>query len=187
VTLVSESFGRVLAHGGNAIGLRIVINPAQPNWVAEVVGIVPDVVTSVAVLEPLVMYTPIAHMNPSSSRIFSLRAEADPDAVRRELTLAIKQADPSIVPPPLLTLEDRIIQQMAPQQFGALVMGSLGLVAMLLTLLGTYVVAESMAATGPACLDHPGGNGAPRRNRIPPRPWNRLGGIEHSSHTALWR
>jgi putative ABC transport system permease protein len=145
VTLVSESFGRMLADGGNPIGLRLVINPAQPNRVAEVVGIVPDVVTSVAVLQPLVMYTPIAHMPPLSWRTFSFRAAGDPDAVRRELTLAIKETDPSIVPPPFLTLEERIIQQMAPQHFGALVMGSLGFIAILLTLLGTYVVADSMA------------------------------------------
>ena len=34
---------------------------------------------------------------------------------------------------------------MAPQQFGMVVLGTLGTIAVLLTILGTYVLAETMA------------------------------------------
>jgi ABC-type antimicrobial peptide transport system permease subunit len=43
------------------------------------------------------------------------------------------------------TLEERVLAQMAPQQFGVTVLGALGAVAVLLTLLGAYIVADSMA------------------------------------------
>jgi ABC-type antimicrobial peptide transport system permease subunit len=46
---------------------------------------------------------------------------------------------------PGLTLDERLIRRMAPQQFGLLVLGNLGGIALLLTILGTYVLAETMA------------------------------------------
>lgn len=145
IAIVSESFARQLAGGGSAIGRRIAINPAQPNNVREVVGVVKDVVTNVTVLEPLVLYSPLAQAQGSNSRSITARAAADADVTRIEITAAIRALDRSITPAPLLTLEERILRQMAPQYFGALVLGSLGFIAILLTLLGTYVVAESMA------------------------------------------
>lgn len=45
-----------------------------------------------------------------------------------------------------MTLEETIARQMSAQRFGALVLGALGVIAVLLTVLGTYVLAESMAA-----------------------------------------
>lgn len=145
VAIVSESFARQLAGGESALGRRIAINPAQPNNVREVVGVVKDVVTNVMVLEPLVLYSPLAQARGSNSRSITARAAANADVTRIEITAAIRALDRSITPAPLLTLEERILQQMAPQYFGALVLGLLGFIVILLTLLGTYVVAESMA------------------------------------------
>lgn len=145
VAIVSESFARQLAGGETVIGRRIAINPSQPNNVREVVGVVKDVVTNVTVLEPLVMYSPLAQARGTNSRSITARAATDPDLTRIEITAAIRALDRAITPAPFLTLEERILQQMAPQYFGALVLGSLGFIAVLLTLLGTYVVAESMA------------------------------------------
>jgi len=145
VAIVSESFARQLAGGESAVGRRIAINPGQPNDVREVVGVVKDVVTNVTVLEPLVIYAPLAQGEDSTFRSITARAAADADVTRIEITAAIRALDPSIMPAPFLTLDERILQQMAPQYFGALVLGSLGFIAIVLTLLGTYVVAESMA------------------------------------------
>jgi putative ABC transport system permease protein len=44
----------------------------------------------------------------------------------------------------MMTLEQQIAEQMNPQRFGIHVLGALGGIALLLTVLGTYVVAESM-------------------------------------------
>jgi len=46
----------------------------------------------------------------------------------------------------MYTMQERIGRQMGAQQFGATVMAALGIVAILLTLLGAYVLADSMAS-----------------------------------------
>jgi putative ABC transport system permease protein len=148
VTIVSESFGRWLAGGASPIGHRVTMpyhRAGQPPEVMEVVGVVPDVVTRVSVLQPLDMYFPIAQTEPAASRTLVVRASGDPAAAVREILGAVKAIDPAVAPAPLLTLEQRIGRQMAAQRFGALVLGALGTIAVLLTILGTYVLGESMA------------------------------------------
>jgi putative ABC transport system permease protein len=145
VTIVSQSFGRRLADGGNPIGRRVTMPVGSPPDVMEVVGVVEDIVTRVSVLEPLDMYFPVRQTDPSLNRTIAVRAAGDGDAARREIMSAIKAADPAVAPSPLLTLEERIGRQMAAQRFGALVLGTLGAIAVLLTILGTYVLGESMA------------------------------------------
>jgi putative ABC transport system permease protein len=83
--------------------------------------------------------------DPSLWRTLAVRAAGDANAARREIMSAVKAADPAVAPGSLLTLEERIGRQMAAQRFGALVLGTLGGIAVLLTILGTYVLAESMA------------------------------------------
>jgi ABC-type antimicrobial peptide transport system permease subunit len=46
---------------------------------------------------------------------------------------------------PMLTIDERLAEQMGPQRLGAAVMGGLGFVAALLAALGSYVVAETTA------------------------------------------
>jgi predicted permease len=148
VAIVSQSFGRVLANGGDPIGVRIAMPyhfRGKPPDTMEVVGVVPDLITSVTTLEPLVMYTPMAQAAPDTSRTLAVRAAGDADAMRREVLGAIRQIDRAVTPAPMLTLDERLAAQMGPQRFGALVMGALGVIAVLLTLVGSYVVAESMA------------------------------------------
>jgi putative ABC transport system permease protein len=148
VTIVSESFARQLAGAGSAIGKRVTMpshRAGQLPDVMEVVGVVPDVVNRVSVLQPLDMYFPIRQGEASLSRTMTARAAADVDGARREMMSAIKAADPAVAASPLLTLEERLAQQMAPQRFGALVLGTLGGIAVLLMALGTYVLGESMA------------------------------------------
>jgi predicted permease len=149
VTIVSESFARQLAQGGSAIGRRIEMpsgRPGKPRDVVEVVGVVGDVIGRVSVLEPLDMYFPLAQGQPALIRTLTVRAGGDGDAARREIMRAIKAVDQAVAPSALLTLEERIGLQMAPQRFGATVLGALGGIALLLTILGTYVLGESMAA-----------------------------------------
>jgi putative ABC transport system permease protein len=58
----------------------------------------------------------------------------------------VKDIDPQVVATPPRTLEERMAAQMGPQRLGMTVLGALGGIAILLTLLGTYVLAESMAS-----------------------------------------
>jgi len=141
VAIVSESFGRMLADGANPLGHFITTSDGR----MEVVGVVSDVVTNVTVLDPPVIYMPLAQGRPSVRRTLTVRAAGDIDDVRRGIAGAIREIDGGVVPPTLLTLEDQIANQMSAQRFGATVLGALGIIAVLLTLLGTYVLAESMA------------------------------------------
>lgn len=148
VTIVSESFGRMLAHGGNPIGRRITepsSRKGQPNRVLEVVGVVPDVITNVNRLEPLEMYLPIAQNPAQTSQTIVLRASKDTRTAIREVMRAIKRLDVAVTPQPMLTIDERLGRQMSSQRFGVRVLGALGTIAVLLTVLGTYVLAASMA------------------------------------------
>jgi ABC-type antimicrobial peptide transport system permease subunit len=58
---------------------------------------------------------------------------------------AIRALDRAVMPGPMLTMEERLGEQMNAQRTGAFVLGSLGIIAALLTILGVYVLAESMA------------------------------------------
>ena len=148
VGIASESFGRLIAYGGDPTGHRITMpfrRPPAPPPVVEIVGVVPDLITNVSTLEPLVLYVPLAQQAPSTSRTIVLRAAADPNAARREALSAIRQLDSTITPSPMITIDERIGTQMSAQRFGIVVLGVLGVIAVLLTVLGTYVLAESMA------------------------------------------
>jgi putative ABC transport system permease protein len=149
VVIVSESFGRLIAGGGDPVG-HLVKEPfsqrGKPAAVATVVGVVPDVVTSVTVMQPLSIYYAASQWTPTSSRGLLIRATADAKRAKATAAAAIRELDPAVVPGPMQTLQQRITKQMAPQQFAALVLGVLGAIAVLLTVLGAYVLAESMAA-----------------------------------------
>lgn len=149
VAIVSESFARMFSNGRSPLGVRVMMPFSGIGRAADVmavVGVVPDVVTNVAVLEPLAMYFPISQHTAGLSRTVTVRAAGSADAARREVLSTIKSIDPAVTPGPLMTLEETIARQMSAQRFGALVLGALGVIAVLLTVLGTYVLAESMAA-----------------------------------------
>ena len=73
-----------------------------------------------------------------------VKAGADLETARREIVATIRQMDPQLTHPLFLTLQERLWNQMGPQRFGAFVLGALGVLAALLTLGGTYVLAESL-------------------------------------------
>ena len=149
VGIVSQSFARLLADGGNPIGRRITMpysRPPAPPPQVKVVGVVPDVITSVTVMEPLMLYLPIAQQDHDvAGREFMVRAAVDANTARAEVLSAIKQLDRSVAPAPMYTMQERLGRQMSAQRFGATVLGALGAVAVLLTILGAYVLADSMA------------------------------------------
>jgi putative ABC transport system permease protein len=151
VAIVSESFGRFIARGGDPLGHQIrasTSRPGQPPAQIEIVGVVPDVITSVRTLEPLVIYRPLAQMGESRFpfRTIVLRAAGDPSVAVRDVLAVIRNMDSTLALPQFTTIDERIAQQMSPQRFGATVLGALGGIAALLTLFGMYVLAESMSA-----------------------------------------
>jgi putative ABC transport system permease protein len=154
VVAVSESLGRFAAEGGNPIGHRIsdwesirqVMQGQAPLRSPEIVGVVPDVITNVNATEPLVVYQPLGlpvTVGLANTTVY-LRAANASRAAMREAIAAVRALDPRVTLQDIMTLDDRIGRQMGPQRFGSYVLGTLGGIALLLTVLGTYVIAESL-------------------------------------------
>jgi putative ABC transport system permease protein len=152
VTIVSESFGRMIANGGNPVGSRITSFHGNRDGHfpdLTIVGVVPDVITNVAQLQPLAMYTPVAQLRspPTWTRTLFARPGSDVETTKLDITAIARNLDPSMKPAPIvsiITMDEQIGRQMGPQRLGSLVLGWLGGTALFLTLLGAYVLAESM-------------------------------------------
>ena len=129
VAIVSESFGRAIAGGGDPLG-HIVTMPFRrinrPADVVQIVGVVPDLITTVSDLQPLRMYRPLAQSGTSTGRTVVVRATSGADAARRAVLGTIRQMDRLITVRPMLTIDQRLAEQMGPQRLGAAVMGELG-------------------------------------------------------------
>ena len=67
-------------------------------------------------------------------------------AAIRDTAAVLRAHDPALVPRPIQTINQSLLTQMAPQRFGVTVLGGLGAIAALLTMLGAYVLAESMSS-----------------------------------------
>jgi putative ABC transport system permease protein len=149
VGIVSESLGRLIANGGDPIGMTMTegsrrLDQPKP-FDVRIVGVVPDLVTDVNALEPLAIYYTMRQKPGSGSRTLHLRSRQDHGVLAAEVRQLVERIDGRIAPSAPVTLADQIARQMAPQQFGAAVLGSLATVALILTLLGTFVIAETMA------------------------------------------
>jgi putative ABC transport system permease protein len=146
VALVSESLARLLAGGGSPLGLRITEFLPGRTRAAEVIGVVPDVIVQLANTEPLVVYYTLAQHAPLPSSTLVARARSDAELVKRHIADTIEQLDPLLNADAFLAVEERLAQQMGPQRLGRFVLGALGTMAFLLTLLGAYVLAEAMSS-----------------------------------------
>jgi predicted permease len=143
--IVSESFARMIGSGGDVLG-RHIVTMFGGKLDIEIVGVVDDLFTDIRDAEPLALYMPMTqHQGPAVSRALVFRAAIGVEAAQREVAATVRQLDSNLQLPAGLTLDERLLRQMAPQQFGLFILGSLGTIALLLTMLGTYVLAETMA------------------------------------------
>lgn len=135
----------MIGSGGEVLGRHIVMMFGGKLDI-EIVGVVDDLFTDILDAEPLALYMPMAqHAQPVVNRSLVFRAADDVGAAQREVVATVRQLDSNLQLPAGLTLDERLLRQMAPQQFALFVLGSLGAIALLLTVLGTYVLAETMA------------------------------------------
>jgi hypothetical protein len=149
VGIVSESLGRFVANGGDPIGSRIAEffnSPGQPPNTIEIVGVVPDVITRITTLEPLVLYRPLPQVEADTRVTVLVRATGRPSVAAHELLATVERLDSTVRTAPLRTFDERLLAQMQPQRFGLLVLSALGGLALLLAVVGTAVLAETMAA-----------------------------------------
>lgn len=152
VAIVSASLAKALSETGNVIGLQVAQpteRGAPPAELAEIVGVVPDVRTPQS-LQPLKLYLPSTQYSApvypgSGGPDIVVRTTGEIDATAAAFGETIRAMDPAVRPAPLSTIDAQILEGMGPQRFGMTVMGALGAIALFLSVLGTYVIAESMA------------------------------------------
>jgi hypothetical protein len=163
VAIVSESLGRLLIPGGDPLGRAL-----GPIWWiktgtgrATVVGVVPDVMTNISLRSPYVIYLPVAQMPWHGGGSLFVRT-AEPAVAIRAVSSTIRSIDPTIMPPPMQTVGERLDEHMWVQHFGMLAMGAVGIAAALLTALALYVMAASLAVRRRRELGIRSALGAPR-------------------------
>jgi len=150
VGIVSESLARSIAGDGSVLGLRLSATPGSaPVKDVEIVGVVPDIRTPRS-LTPSMLYMPdrqyqVIVYPGSGGPDMVIRPTGGTAAAIAAVSETIHGLDPGIRTGALTTLDERIMVTMAPQRFGMTLMGALGTIALLLSVLGTYVIAESMA------------------------------------------
>jgi hypothetical protein len=154
VAVVSEALARLIADGGDPIGHRIsdwaslrrVMTGRGPPDYAEIVGVVPDLITDVNTIEKLTVYHPLPStaLLGLSGTTLVVRAGSNASVAMRETVATARALDPRVTLGRVMTLSEQIGRQMQPQRFGIYILGVLGGTALLLTVLGTYVLAESM-------------------------------------------
>jgi predicted permease len=150
VAVVSESLGRLIADRGGAVGHRVGdassfqrIVRGEAAVSLDIVGVVPDLIVNVNETAPLVVYQPVVQ-RPTLGAEFALRAARDARAAMRETIATVRAQDPRVAVEALMTVDEQLARQMSPQRFGIYVLGGLGGIALLLTVLGTYVIAQSL-------------------------------------------
>src|SRR5690606_16499580 len=85
VVVVSESFGRLIAGDESPLGHTVSVRTDEGEpAVAEVVGVVPDLITNVNATEPLVMYYALAQRDRSLNAALAIRTAADARARSEE-------------------------------------------------------------------------------------------------------
>lgn len=152
VAIVTEALARHIAGEDSPLGHRIV-EAGAPLAPAEIVGVV-TALRGVGSQAPLKMYRPVAQQTlptppPGSGvtvgRRLTVRATDDAGAAIGAVTSTVRAMDPTVRLDPMSSMQASVLDRMAPQRFGMTVMGALGAIALFLSVLGTYVLAESMA------------------------------------------
>jgi predicted permease len=143
VAIVSASLAREIAGDGPIVGREI--------DGARIVGVVPELILGVGGLQPFRLYRPFGQHVPvppcqgCGGRYLHVRASGDVRVAMVAVTDAVRAIDPQIRLDPMRSMEEGFLEDMAPQRFGMTVMGALGGIALLLSVLGAWVLAESMA------------------------------------------
>ena len=139
VAIVNEAMARRLWPGENAVGRRLVINGRQPP--IEVVGVVPNVrFALLADAGRPMMFLPLAQ-NYRGGLTLVVRTGGDPLALAPAVEHLMRQLEPDLPLYNVRSLEQQIATSpfgLMPIRFGAAIVGTQGLLVLLLALMGLY-------------------------------------------------
>ena len=151
VALVNETMARVMFPDRDPLTETIGYASKLP---IRIVGIVRDVrQRGIEAKAPPIVYRPVRQDGASSFMTLIVRAAGDPTALYAPVREAMRAIDPTQPPPALRTMEDVLVESVAPRRFSFLVLGIFAGLAALLAAVGlggvmTYLVAERIPEFG---------------------------------------
>ena len=151
VALVNETMARVMFPDRDPLTETIGYANKLP---IRIVGIVRDVrQRGIEAKAPPIVYRPVRQDGASSFMTLIVRAAGDPTALYAPVREAMRAIDPTQPPPALRTMEDVLVESVAPRRFSFLVLGIFAGLAALLAAVGlggvmTYLVAERIPEFG---------------------------------------
>ncbi|MEO7997221.1 MAG: ABC transporter permease, partial [Gemmatimonadaceae bacterium] len=141
VAVINETLAKKLATNGSALAKTF----RTYNTTYTVVGVVRDAKYRTLNEKPSsFVYLPLAQQWDSDPNLL-VKGPADPNAIARAVTAAVREIDNTLPVPKVLTLNTAMSFSLIPQRVAALVAGSLGFVGLLLATVGLYgIVAYSV-------------------------------------------
>jgi predicted permease len=135
VVIVNEAFARRMYPGTDALGRRMMVWGKRHT----IVGIVRGARTGTSLWEQPIpeMYFPVEQMD-QSWRFVMIRTTGNPSALVPAVRAEVARLDPTLPLAELATLEERVRRSMAPQRFRGVLLGALGAVALVLSVIGIY-------------------------------------------------
>jgi predicted permease len=135
VVVVNEAFARRMYPGRDALGQRLTIWDKQHT----IVGVVRDARVGLTLWgRPSPdMYFSVEQME-QGWRYVVVRTAGDPAAIVPAVRAEVARLDPTLPLAELATLEERVRRSMAPQRFRGLLLGTLGAIALVLSVIGIY-------------------------------------------------
>lgn len=136
VAIVNDRFEHVYLNGDNSVGLHLIIGGVN----AEVVGVVGSLRTSKLTneAEPEI-YVPY-DQDPLLSMCLMVRSNSDPSNMTSSVRTAITSVDPNQPIADVMSMDQRISMSIWDFRFLTVLLGALGTVALILSLVGIYGV-----------------------------------------------
>ena len=140
VAVVNETAARRLWPNGDALGKRFLWGDGR---LYQIVGIARDANYVMPGEAPkATVYLPFAQAENRAEMTLQVRTSADVATMRRAVWALLRDAAPRLPPPPVVRMIDDMAITLIPVRLGAFLLGSFGLLALVLAGAGIYGVAS---------------------------------------------
>jgi predicted permease len=145
VAIVNETFARKFWNGEDAIGKRFNFgSPNDPYW--EVIGVAADGKYNSLGEKPQPAFYRSMQRNYTSTVVLVARVEGDPQGALGALRREVQRLDPTLPIYEAKTLTEHMQIPLFPARMAAIVLGSFGLLALVLAAIGIYGVMSYVVA-----------------------------------------